>query len=465
MKKIPLENTALEPNDPLRTKYIGPRTAQEVFQELRAHLDNIGYLPDDYFELDMDWENGREIPEHAKLFCTTDYGGSEGVYTNVYLKWYDGGKAKTGRFIVGKSLGKSDADLNRMFLVGAAITKAVYGDDNSYTRYMQLDGDPEPDGAVLYLSGEEKQILLDALVERRNQLVEDTIGVEKVLRRVVGSISEYVNEVGHRPLKLSDYEMAVLAIQDGDIDLFRDTYTKLPDRTWDLLLEAAGRPGGIGRRICYHLLGDVQDIPSELYLAACEKAIDTGDLQRAEMFAREAERCVDDLDPAIYGEMICHAYGEQKKNIANALIKQCTPEQIAAAKSITLYLPAMHDDFWTMGALVEKGIDATEHAPLILHKLHLHNNDWMTEDLLRRGMKIDNSCFAALQVCIMNGCLEIGKLLLDRGMDFEQFHKWAVRFGESTYGHDDTILALADYYQQSAQKQGGGQEPGGMTLG
>ena len=51
----------------------------------------MGCLPDEYFLLDQRWENGREIPEGADIFCTTDYGASEGIYLDVYLKWYEDG--------------------------------------------------------------------------------------------------------------------------------------------------------------------------------------------------------------------------------------------------------------------------------------------------------------------------------------------------------------------------------------
>ena len=42
--------------------------------------------------MDDHWNDGREIPKDADIFCTTDYGGSEGVYLDVYLKWYEDGK-------------------------------------------------------------------------------------------------------------------------------------------------------------------------------------------------------------------------------------------------------------------------------------------------------------------------------------------------------------------------------------
>ena len=84
------------------------RSAQEVFEELKHRLESQGYLPDEYFLLDYEWENGRKVPENAGIFCTTDYGGSEGVYLDVYLKWCENGKPVTRSFITGKTLGESE---------------------------------------------------------------------------------------------------------------------------------------------------------------------------------------------------------------------------------------------------------------------------------------------------------------------------------------------------------------------
>ena len=72
-------------DDPRKLEYAGLRTATEVFEELKYRLESQGYLPDEYFLLDDFWKNGREIPKGADIFCTTDYGGSEGVYLDAYL--------------------------------------------------------------------------------------------------------------------------------------------------------------------------------------------------------------------------------------------------------------------------------------------------------------------------------------------------------------------------------------------
>ena len=131
MKIIELERWQRSAADPRRMEYVGQPTAQEVFEELKYRLGSTGYLPDEYFLIDSEWENGREIPKDADIFCTTDYGESEGVYLDVYLKWYDEkqNNSITKTFITGKTLGESGNDLDRMFLISSAITKAFHGEN------------------------------------------------------------------------------------------------------------------------------------------------------------------------------------------------------------------------------------------------------------------------------------------------------------------------------------------------
>ena len=101
MDIIELERWKPSEEDPRRLAYAGQPTAEEVFQELKHRLEGMGYLPDEYFLMDDEWENDREIPKDADIFCTTDYGESEGVYLDVYLKWYEDGKPVTKSFITG----------------------------------------------------------------------------------------------------------------------------------------------------------------------------------------------------------------------------------------------------------------------------------------------------------------------------------------------------------------------------
>ena len=155
MKIIELEKWKPSEDDPRRREYAGQRVAQEVFEELKHRLESQGYLPDEYFLMDAAWENGREIPKDADVFCTTDYGGSEGVYLDVYLKWYDENQKQsfTKSFITGKTLGENGNDLDRMFLISSAITKAFHGDHAGHTRFQKINGvEDDTGGAVMHLS-------------------------------------------------------------------------------------------------------------------------------------------------------------------------------------------------------------------------------------------------------------------------------------------------------------------------
>ena len=159
MKQIEFERWEPDAENPRRLTYAGQRTAEEVFHELEARLDSVGYLPDEYFTMDWRWEHGRQIPKGADFFCKTDYGGSEGIYLDVYLEWQEGDKPKKECFITGKTLGESGADLDRMFLISSAITKAFRGDNSVHARYMVVGEQSEPAETIsLNLSPDEQRL-------------------------------------------------------------------------------------------------------------------------------------------------------------------------------------------------------------------------------------------------------------------------------------------------------------------
>lgn len=449
-------------------KYAGQRTAQDVFEELRYQLENIGYLPDEYFLMDHEWENGRKIPKDADIFCTTDYGASEGIYIDVYLKWYDEQKnPNTKSFITGKTLGESSDDMDRMFLVGSAITKAFHGDGSIHARYVKIGGADPPSGTVMHLNSNEQQLMIHALIESRNRLMEKTIGVEQLLRRITRSITEYVNEVGSPPLKISDYDRAVLAIQDGNLEAFQSAYPKALEQADALLIHTAGRPGTVGRKMVLVLLSNLRDITNASYLEACKKAVDTGDVERVLFFAEQAENCVKDLDLSLYGEIIGHAYSK-RKDIAEQLIKQCTAEQIAAAPAYLLYVTAINKDYDTASALVYKGINANKYAKETISALSANRNEWIMVQLLKNGMQIDSQNYSALDACIRTNQLEAAEILLDRGMDFDKFQKWAKGQPDYNMQKSETMESLKTYWQTQITRpepEQNKQIAGSMTIG
>ena len=463
MKPIEFEKWKPSADDPRKLEYDGQRTGQEVFEELKYRLESTGYLPDEYFILDSDWENGREIPADADIFCATDYGGSEGVYLDVYLKWYDKDQMRSGTksFITGKTLGENGNDLDRMFLISSAITKAFHGDNATHARYRKI-GFVEDDtgGAVIHLSHREQKVLIEALVEQRERQEQAMSQTEQLLRRMTGSITEYINEVGLRPLRMSDYDKAVLAIRDGNLDAFKKYAARVPDQEGELLVEAAGRPGAVGRKMTELLVADRMDIDYDVYRAACKKAIDIADSEKTFFLLEQAQTCVRQLKPSFYGEMAGHAHNGHRA-LSKEIIRRCTDEQIAAAPSYLLVLFAQGPDEKTLNRLVENGISGGSYAAQTLHMLTYEGRDnRMARDLLQKRMWVDLDDYAALHACVKNDAVEVCTLLLDNGMDFDGYRQWAQE--RHCSGHEETLQALAEHWQEMQQEAAPSQE--GMTL-
>ena len=471
MNVIEFERWEPSADDPRKLEYAGQRPAAEVFEELKHRLESRGCLPDEYFLLDSFWENGREIPKDADIFCTTDYGASEGVYLDAYLKWFDKGQEKhvTQKFLTGKTLGENGSDLDRMFLVSSAITKAFHGDNATHARYMKIGGvEEDADGSVVYLSQQEKKVIIEALVEQRERQEQAMGQTEQLLRRMTGSITEYVNTVGMRPLRMSDFDKAVLAIQDGELEAFKKYAAKVPYQQEEtLLVEAAGRPGAVGRKMTELLMQDRCNIDYAAYCNACKRAININDPEKVIFLMVRAQASVPQLEPSFFGEMASYAYLDHRF-IAREIIRRCGEEQIAAAPPRLLEQFAADQDFRTLSALVEKGISGGPNAWRTLHMLTCGGHDsWIAEALLKKRMWVEADDYNALHACVQNDAVDVCKLLLEGGVDFDVYQQWAKN--HPCGGHEETVQALADHWVelQAAQEQGeqAPSQTGGMSLG
>ena len=372
MNVIELERWTPSEADPRKLEYAGQPVAQEVFEELKHRLEGMGYLPDEYFLMDDHWRDGREIPKDADIFCTTDYGASEGVYLDVYLKWYDESQKRsiTQKLATGKTLGENGNDLDRMFLTAAAITKAFHGDHATHARHMKIGGvEEDTGGTVVHLSQQEQKAVIEALMEQRERQEQAMGQTEQLLRRMTGSITEYVNTVGMRPLRMSDFDKAILAIQDGEMSAFQVLCPKvLTEHADDLLTAAAGRPGNVGARMMALVLANDVRFSEEIYRTACQNAVDISDANRVHLLLAAADHYVPQLSPSFHGEIASYAHSDHCY-IAKEIIKRCGEEQIAAAPSRLLEQFAADEDFRTLSALVEKGISGGPNAWRTLHLL------------------------------------------------------------------------------------------------
>ena len=156
------------------------------------------------------------MPRDAGFFCRTDYGGSEGIYLDMFLEWYEDSQRRTEHFMTGKTLGESGADMDRMSLISSAITKAFRGDNSVHARYMVVGGQSEPAETMsLNLSPDEQRLVAQALAEQRIRLGSQAEGEEKLLRRMVGNVTEYMDVAGMSN-RLDENDRALLAEHDGE---------------------------------------------------------------------------------------------------------------------------------------------------------------------------------------------------------------------------------------------------------
>ena len=461
-------------DDPRKVEYAGQRTAQEVYEELMHRLDGMGYLPDEYFLLRDEWKNGREIPRDADLFCTVDYGASEGVYVDVYLKWYDEKQKKsvTESFIVGKTLGENGNDLDRMFLTASAITKAVHGDLVG-TSFISL-APPHAAGlahcAVPPLPTKPKVGFAGAPSKPSAAGSMGKGGAREQTQFSPQAETEWsglCDDAGQRPLRISDFDKAQMAIRDSETKVFKELWPKVRDHANELLVEAATRSGHAARRMVDVILAGTEQFPDRVYRAACQKAIDNADDAMLNTLLTQAEQRMEGYTPAFWGEAAHYGYGD-KGWFARQIVDWCSSEQIAAAPSALLLDAVRQNDYPTAWKLAEGGISADACFADIVGFCAANGRPQMADDLLRQGARVSPDNFGALHACIDHGCTELGKHLLDQGMDFEQYREWSPR----DLSQRNSYRAIEEHWNElQAQAQGLEQEQadapgmGGMTLG
>ena len=453
----------------METIELSGRSGQEVYEELKHRLEGMGYLPDEYFLLDDVWEDGKVVPRDADLFCTTDYGASEGIYLDVRLKWYgEDGKPVIKTFATGKTLGESGSDMDRMFLISSAITKAFHGEHGAYARFQRLEDGTEADGAVLHLSPKEKRVLMDALVEQRMRQEAQMTNTEQLLRRMAGSITAYMDEVGARPLRMSTADRAVLAVRDGELYAFSSLALQVtkPEERCSLLVESAGRPGAVGRRMAKLMLGAKTPYPEDVWLDACKRAVDTGDLQRVQMMLDRTMDKADSPSPSLPGEVLQYAY-LQNPAMGSELIRRAAPEQVAAAPSKLLCAAAYARDLPMLTELLQKGLQPGDHAaPLLLPLLTAYDGQRVAH-LLKDSLRVRPEDYDAMNVCLREHAPEAAEALLGQGMKLDGYLAWAAERGTMLDNRAREVLEELKIQQDQAhsvQQQGSGPVLGGLSL-
>ena len=97
------------------------RPCEEIFKELRYHLQILGLEPDEYFMLEEEFEK-QPFPNYHWIACYAVPGGSEGHFIHVDIIGTKGRKL----FACGKTLQETKAGLAYCYRIAAAISEYFY---------------------------------------------------------------------------------------------------------------------------------------------------------------------------------------------------------------------------------------------------------------------------------------------------------------------------------------------------
>lgn len=129
-----------EPDERGQVRYIGMKDAEEVFEQLKSHLEQVDMLPDDYFLLD----HKGELPDYVQALCIPNYGGCEGIYLDITLLTTEQGKPKMIDFATGKTLGETGDDFLRMSRIAAECSLMLNGRGRIYEVMDDKSMDEKP---------------------------------------------------------------------------------------------------------------------------------------------------------------------------------------------------------------------------------------------------------------------------------------------------------------------------------
>lgn len=119
-----------EGSRPGTVRLVGMIGAQELFDKLKAHLEAVGLMPDEYFLPGTHSWNGKnpELPEYRQAVCHTNWGGSEGIYIGINLQYLDDNRQlQSFHLATGKTLGSSGDDFLHMSRIATECLMMLNG--------------------------------------------------------------------------------------------------------------------------------------------------------------------------------------------------------------------------------------------------------------------------------------------------------------------------------------------------
>lgn len=110
-----------------RMRFVGMITAEEAFDQLYTHLEKMNLLPDEYFGMEFT-SRGKVLPKFRDALCYANWGGSEGVYVDVFLSYDDvDNKRKLFHLATGKTLAEGGDAYLKMSRIATECSMMLNG--------------------------------------------------------------------------------------------------------------------------------------------------------------------------------------------------------------------------------------------------------------------------------------------------------------------------------------------------
>lgn len=129
LETIEIDRYIQQENNRYVAKIAGQLTYKEIFDKLKAHLEYVGMLPDEYFKLSPLINANEQIPKDWISFqAETVFGSSEGIYIDIVLHTDNANKVLAS----GKTLEDDTEAFLRMSRIAAECNLMLNGNGALY---------------------------------------------------------------------------------------------------------------------------------------------------------------------------------------------------------------------------------------------------------------------------------------------------------------------------------------------
>lgn len=110
-------------------RHVGMRTYGEVFRDLESHLEEMGMIPDEYFNssYSLHHKDNEDLPDFSEALCNVNFGSNEGIYLDIVLASYGQDGPEFVRFATGKTLSRDVEAFYKMSMICAECSMMLNG--------------------------------------------------------------------------------------------------------------------------------------------------------------------------------------------------------------------------------------------------------------------------------------------------------------------------------------------------